>query len=57
MAMSMKKFIPMPKKNDNRGAKVSTSSPLLRAALTYSTPSARVNAVCSTLLAPASIMW
>jgi len=33
-ATSMKKFMPMPKKKERRGAKASTSSPLARAART-----------------------
>jgi hypothetical protein len=57
MAISMKKFMPTPKKKLSRGAKASMSSPAAMAARTYSNPSARVKAVCSTLLAPASIMW
>ena len=55
-ATSMKKSMPIPKKNESRGAKRSTSSPLSRAARTYSTPSARVNASSCTLVAPASSM-
>ncbi len=42
LATSMKKFMPMPKKNDSRGANASTSSPLAIAARTYSMPSAMV---------------
>ena len=57
MAMSMKKFMPMPKKKESRGANWSMPSPALSAARTYSSPSARVKAHCSTELAPASIMW
>ena len=56
-ATSMKKFIPMPKKNDSRGAKASTSSPPRTAARTYSMPSASVNASSCTAVAPASCMW
>ena len=41
-ATSMKKFIPMPQKNDKRGANASTSIPAARPARMYSTPSARV---------------
>src|SRR5262249_1290556 len=41
-ATSMKKFMPMPKKKDSRGAKRSTSSWAARPARTYSTPSASV---------------
>ncbi len=57
IAISIKKFIPMPKKKDRRGAKVSTDIPDLMAARTYSIPSARVNAVWRTESAPASMMW
>ena len=57
IAISMKKFMPMPKKKDSRGANWSIVSPLRRAACTYSSPSASVNAHCNTELAPASIMW
>ena len=42
LATSMKKFIPMPQKNDSRGANLSMSSPASRPALRYSTPSASV---------------
>nr|CRL74271.1 hypothetical protein CPGR_03573 [Mycolicibacterium komanii] len=42
LATSMKKFMPMPQKNDSRGANLSTSSPASRPALMYSTPSASV---------------
>ena len=41
-ATSMKKFMPMPKKKDIRGAKTSTPSPARRPAATYSSPSASV---------------
>ena len=57
MAISMKKFIPMPKKKERRGANASISRPAFMAALTYSSPSANVKAVCKTELAPASIIW
>ncbi len=55
-AASMKKFMPMQKKNDRRGAKASMSRPLALAARTYSSPSARVNASSWTSVAPASCM-
>ncbi len=41
-ATSMKKFMPMPKKNDSRGAKRSTARLAAIPARTYSTPSASV---------------
>ena len=41
-ATSMKKFMPMPKKNDSRGAKRSTARFAAMPARTYSTPSASV---------------
>ncbi len=44
LAISMKKFMPMPKKNDRRGANSSILRPRDNAARTYSSPSARVNA-------------
>src|SRR4030043_278345 len=56
MAISMKKFIPIPKKKERRGAKSSISRPAASAAFTYSRPSAIVKAVCRTEFAPASIM-
>ena len=43
-AISMKKFMPMPKKNESRGANSSISSPRDNAARTYSSPSASVKA-------------
>ncbi|MNV80034.1 hypothetical protein D3C71_1736130 [compost metagenome] len=55
-AASMKKFMPMAKKNDRRPAKSSTFSPLARAARTYSRPSASVKASSCTSVAPASCM-
>ncbi|QYC41070.1 hypothetical protein Nocox_17290 [Nonomuraea coxensis DSM 45129] len=42
LATSMKKFIPMHQKNDNRGANASTSSPAPTPARRYSIPSASV---------------
>ena len=42
-AISIKKFMPIPKKNDSRGANSSILSPRDSAARTYSRPSARVN--------------
>ena len=42
LATSMKKFMPMPKKNDSRGANTSMSSPAASPVRTYSTPSASV---------------
>jgi hypothetical protein len=41
-ATSMKKFMPMAQKNEMRGANWSISSPALKPARTYSTPSASV---------------
>ncbi len=41
-ATSMKKFMPMAKKNDSRGAKLSIDRPAARPDRRYSTPSARV---------------
>ena len=40
-AISMKKFMPIPKKNDSRGANSSIASPRDNAARTYSRPSAK----------------
>jgi hypothetical protein len=57
LAISMKKFMPMPQKNDSRGANASTSSPAARPARRYSTPSARVYASSRSAVAPASWMW
>ena len=57
LAISMKKFMPMPKKNDSRGANSSMSSPRDSAARTYSSPSASVKASSCTEVAPASSMW
>ncbi len=54
---SMKKFIPMAKKNDSRPANSSMVRPRARAARTYSMPSAMVNASSCTAVAPASCMW
>ena len=42
LATSIKKFMPMPKKNETLGAKASTSRPLAIAVRTYSIPSAMV---------------
>ena len=55
-AISMKKFMPIPKKNDSRGAKSSIARPRDKAARTYSSPSARVKASSCTEVAPASSM-
>ncbi|KUV89122.1 hypothetical protein AWF51_00770 [Escherichia coli] len=57
MATFINRSMPMPKKNDRRGAKSSIFSPADIAALMYSIPSASVNATCCTQLAPASPMW
>jgi len=57
LATSMKKFMPMPKKNDSRGAKASMSSPAAIARFAYSLPSAIVKASSCTAVAPASCMW
>jgi hypothetical protein len=57
LATSMKKFIPIEKKNDRRGAKSSIDKPRFRAARTYSRPSAIVNASSKSADAPASCMW
>ena len=54
LAISMKKFMPMAKKNDSRPAKASTSMPRPIAAFTYSLPSASVKASSCTRFAPAS---
>ena len=56
-ATSMKKFIPIAKKNDSRPANASTSIPAAIAAVTYSFPSASVNPSSWTRFAPASCMW
>ena len=56
-ATSMKKFMPMAKKNESRPAKASTSMPAAIAAFTYSLPSARVKPSSWTRFAPASCMW
>ncbi len=42
LATSMKKFIPIAQKNDNRGANASISMPAANPARRYSTPSASV---------------
>ncbi len=57
MAISMKKFMPMPKKKESRGAKSSIERPPSMAARMYCLPSASVKAVWRTELAPASMMW
>ena len=57
LATSMKKFMPMAKKKERRGANRSTASPLAMAARTYSSPSAMVKASSWTQVAPASCMW
>src|SRR5258708_9286423 len=57
LATSMKKFMPIPQKNDSRGANVSTSIPAATPARRYSTPSARVYASSRSAVAPASWMW
>ncbi len=57
LAISMKTFIPMPQKNDSRGAKASTSKPDSSPTRRYSTPSARVYASSRSAVAPASWMW
>ena len=49
-----KNFIPMPKKNERRGAKSSTGRPDSIPVFTYSTPSARVKASSKSAVAPAS---
>ena len=56
-AASMKKFMPIAKKNDSRPAKASTSMPPAIAAFTYSLPSASVKPSSCTRFAPASCMW
>ncbi len=56
LATSMKKFMPIAKKNDSRPANASRSSPLAIAALAYSRPSAIVNASSWSCVAPASCM-
>ena len=55
-ATSMNRFMPMPKKNERRGAKWSMSRPEACAARTYSLPSASVYASSWTAVAPASCM-
>ena len=55
-ATSMKKFMPIAKKNDSRPANASMSSPDAIAAFTYSLPSAIVKASSCTCVAPASCM-
>ena len=57
LATSMKKFMPMAKKNERRPANSSMVRPRARAARTYSRPSAMVNASSCTAVAPASCMW
>ena len=49
-------FMPIPKKNDSRGANSSIASPRDKAARTYSSPSAKVKASSWTEVAPASSM-
>ncbi len=56
-ATSMKKFMPIPKKNDRRGANASTDIPAATPVRTYSRPSAMVKASSCTAVAPASWMW
>ena len=56
LATSMKKFMPMPKKNDRRPANASMSRPDAIARATYSRPSAIVKASSCTAVAPASCM-
>ena len=56
-ATSMKKFMPIAKKNDSRPANSSMSRPRESAARTYSSPSAMVKASSRSHVAPASCMW
>ncbi len=56
-ATSMKKFMPIAKKNERRPANASTSSPRAAAVRAYSHPSASVNPSSCTAVAPASCMW
>ena len=56
-ATSMKKFMPIAKKNDRRPAKSSTDSPRDAAKRAYSRPSASVKPSSCTAVAPASCMW
>ena len=53
----MKKFMPMPKKKEKRGATSSTDRPAWMPVRVYSSPSAMVKANSSALWAPASCMW
>ena len=55
-ATSMKKFMPIAKKNESRPANASTSRPRPFAYRTYSRPSASVNPSSWTAVAPASCM-
>ena len=57
LAISMKKSMPMAKKNDSRPANLSTSRPRAVAVRTYSSPSAIVKASSWSAVAPASCMW
>ncbi len=57
LATSMKKFIPIAQKNDNRGANASIDRPASMPARMYCTPSARVYASSRSAVAPASWMW
>ena len=54
LAISMKWFIPMAQKNDNRGANESMSIPALTPVRRYSSPSASVYAISISAVAPAS---
>ncbi len=56
-ATSMKKFMPVAKKNDSRGANASTDMPDAIPVRTYSTPSASVYPSSRSAVAPASCMW
>ena len=56
-ATSMKRFMPIPKKKDRRGANSSMSKPRSIAARAYSIPSASVKPSSCTAVAPASCMW
>ncbi len=57
LAISMKWFIPIPQKNDNRGANLSTGMPASMPARRYSIPSASVYASSISAVAPASCIW
>src|SRR5437016_1621868 len=57
LAISSNRSVYAAKKNEMRGAKSSTASPVDRARRTYSSPFANVKPSSCTAVAPASRMW